>query len=365
MSFAEIIETFVPRGFFPPVTPGTKFVTVGGAIAANIHGKNHHRDGSIANFVSEFRLLTPDGQVRMCSPAVDRDIFWATAGGMGLTGMLLTAKLRLERVESAYVLADYQKARNLGEALELMAATDDRFRYSVAWMDCLARGDSLGRSVLMRGNHAAAGDLPREIRNPMALPKRVEFSVPFDLPSFALNRASIGAFNTLYYALHRNAGRRLVDFEHFFYPLDRIKSWNRLYGKRGFVQHQIALPLDGGQEALKALVRRLSDSGRASFLAVLKRLGAADLGPLSFPIEGYTLALDIPLSRDLVLFLHALDRIVQGCGGRVYLAKDAVLRPETFVAMYPRLDAFRALKARLDPKDRLSSSLARRLRIVD
>lgn len=363
VSFAEIIETFLPRGFFPPVVPGTKFVTVGGAIAANVHGKNHHRDGSIANFVSEVRLVTPDGQARTCSPAVDRDLFWATLGGMGLTGMIVAAKLRLERVRSAYLLVEYQKTRHLNEALELMAATDSHFRYSVAWLDCLARGDSLGRSVLMRGNYAAPDEL--SVRDPLAMPKRFRFGVPFDLPRFTLNRLTIGAFNALYYARRKSATRQLVDFERFFFPLDRINAWNRLYGKRGFVQYQVALPLDGGQEALKALVRRLSDSRRGSFLAVLKRLGPADPGPLSFPLAGYTLALDIPVSRDLVLFLHALDDVVRGYGGRVYLAKDAVVQPGTFAAMYPRLDEFRTLKARIDPRGVLSSSLARRLRIVD
>lgn len=364
VSFAEILETFLPRGFFPSVTPGTKFVTVGGAIAADIHGKNHHRDGSIANFVSEIRLLAPEGD-RTCSPAAHPDVFWATVGGMGLTGMILSAKLRLARVASAYVLADCQKARNLHEAVELMAATDERFQYSVAWIDCLARGDSLGRGLLMRANHAAAGELSHEIRNPLELPKRARLRVPFDLPSFALNRASMGAFNTLYYAGHKSVSRQLVDIERFFYPLDRVQNWNRLYGKRGFVQYQVALPRDGGQEALKLLVGRLSDSGRGSFLAVLKRLGARDAGLLSFPIEGYTLALDIPIARDVPSFLRGLDEIVQGYHGRVYLAKDAMLRRNTFAVMYPRLDEFRALKARLDPKGVISSSLARRVGIID
>ncbi|HET7102432.1 MAG TPA: FAD-binding oxidoreductase, partial [Terriglobia bacterium] len=243
VSFAEIIQHFLPRGYFLPVTPGTKFVTLGGAIAADIHGKNHHRDGSLGNFIFQFHLLAPGGQVFTCGPHENPEIFWATLGGMGLTGIILRARVRLRRVETAYIQVDYQKARHLDEALSAMTETDDRYEYSVAWVDCLARGPSLGRSILMRGNHARASELGRRHGEPFALPRPPRFKAPFDLPQFALNRFSVRAFNALYYARYSNAESRLVHFEKFFYPLDAVENWNRLYGKRGFVQYQVALPL--------------------------------------------------------------------------------------------------------------------------
>lgn len=364
VSFAEIIQHFLSRGYFLPVTPGTKFVTVGGAVAADIHGKNHHRDGSLGNFICQLDLLAPGGQVFTCSPRENPEIFWATLGGMGLTGIILRARMRLRRVETAYIQVDYQRARNLDEALSAMTETDDRYEYSVAWIDCLARGPSLGRSILMRGNHARASELGRGHSDPLALPPPAKFKAPFDLPRFALNRFSVRAFNALYYARYSNAESRLVHFEKFFYPLDAIENWNRLYGKRGFVQYQVALPLEKGQECLVALLERLAQSGRASFLAVLKRFGEGNSGLLSFPMKGYTLALDLPYTRELIAFLQELDTVVVRYGGRIYLAKDAVQTPETFAAGYPRLKEFRSVQHQIDPQRRLASSLARRLRIV-
>jgi FAD/FMN-containing dehydrogenase len=365
VSLAEIVQFFLPRGFFLPVTPGTKFATVGGGIAADVHGKNHHRDGTLTNFILDFKLLTPSGQVLLCSPSVNPEIFWATAGGMGLTGIILSARLRLQRVESAYVLVDYQKARNLDEALQAMTESDQRYQYSVAWIDCLATGRAMGRSVLMRGNHATKAQLSPRLRNPLALPQRGGWSVPLDLPSTTLNRFSVGAFNAFFYALHRTAANRIVDLEKFFYPLDAINHWNRLYGRRGFVQYQVALPLESGRQALVTLLERLGKSHRASFLAVLKRFGEGNPGLLSFPLRGYTLALDLPVSRGLVPFMQELDRLVLEHAGRVYLAKDAVLTKQSFAAMYPKLGQFRAIKQTLDPKGILSSSMARRLGIMD
>ena len=364
-SFAEIIEFFLPRGFFLPVTPGTKFVTVGGAIAADIHGKNHHRDGTLSNFVRDLRLLTAAGEVLTCSSQDNSEIFWATVGGMGLTGIILSARIELERVESAYVVVDYQRTRNLNEALDTMTESDERYRYSVAWVDCLAKGDSLGRSVLMRANHATAAEASPRLLNALTLPRRMRLNVPFEFPPAALTSVTVRAFNALYYGLHKNGSSRIVDLERFFYPLDAIENWNRMYGKRGFIQYQVALPADGGREALAILLERLAQSHRASFLAVLKRFGEADQALLGFPFKGYTLALDLPADRGLVAFLHQLDDVVLKHGGRVYLAKDAVLKPEAFAAMYPSLDRFRAVKQKLDPKGLFSSSLARRLRIVN
>ena len=365
VSLAEILQYFLPRGWFLPVTPGTKFVTVGGAIAADIHGKNHHKDGSFSNFVRDFRLLTPTGEVLLCSPSSTPEIFWATVGGMGLTGIVLSARLRLRRVDSAYVFVDFHKALNLEDALATMEASDERYDYSVAWIDALATGKSMGRSVLMRGNHAAAAELPSRIRHALAAPIVPQWNLFLDFPSGTLNRLTVKAFNTAYYAVHRTAPRQLVNFEKFFYPLDAINQWNRMYGKRGFVQYQIALPQASGRAGLCTILDRLARSGRASFLAVLKRFGDAGPGLLSFPLRGYTLALDIPAARGLVPFLHELDRMTLDHGGRVYLAKDAVLRAEDFGAMYPKLESFRAIQRKLDPKRLLSSSMARRLGIVE
>jgi FAD/FMN-containing dehydrogenase len=365
VSLAEIVQYFLPRGFFLPVTPGTKFVTVGGAIAADVHGKNHHQDGTFGNFVLDFKLLTPAGETLCCSRDAHSEVFWATLGGMGLTGVILSARIRLRRVESAWVLVDYQKAANLEDALGRMTESDVRYQYSVAWIDCLATGNHMGRAVLMRGNHAPAAELAGSIRQPLAEPRQFRWTLPFDFPSLALNSLTVRAFNSFYYAAHRNAARQIVSLEKFFYPLDAIEHWNRLYGRRGFVQYQVALPLEGGIQGLREVLTRLARSRRASFLAVLKRFGKANRGLLSFPIEGYTLALDLAAAGGLIPFLHELDRVVLDYGGRIYLAKDAVTTAQSFAAMYPQLEQFRAIKSRLDPRGLLSSSLARRLAIVE
>jgi FAD/FMN-containing dehydrogenase len=365
VSLAEIIQYFLPRGWFLPVTPGTKFVTVGGAIAADIHGKNHHKDGSFCNFVLDFRLLAPTGEILLCSPTVYPEIFRATVGGMGLTGVILSARLRLRRVDSAYVFVDFHKAPNLDDALTTMETSDERYDYSVAWIDALATGKTMGRSVLMRGNHAAVAELPARVRHALAAPTVPQWNLFVDFPSGTLNRLTVKAFNTAYYAVHRTTPRQLVSFEKFFYPLDAINQWNRMYGKRGFVQYQIALPQTSGRAGLRTILDRLARSGRASFLAVLKRFGDAGPGLLSFPLRGYTLALDIPVARGLVPFLHELDRMTLDYGGRIYLAKDAVLRGEDFAAMYPKLEDFRAIQRELDPGRLFSSSMARRLKICD
>ncbi len=364
VSLAEILQYFLPRGFFLPVTPGTKFVTVGGVIAADVHGKNHHQDGSFGNFVLDFKLLTPNGEELSCSPNNNSEVFWATLGGMGLTGLILSARIRLRPVESAWVLVDYQKATNLEDALGRMTESDVRYQYSVAWIDCLATGGRMGRAVLMRGNHAPANELPASIRHPLAEPSHLRWTLPFDFPSVALNSLTVSVFNSLYYSVHRNAARRLVNLEKFFYPLDAIYHWNRLYGRRGFVQYQVGLPLEGGLEGMKEVLTRLARSRRASFLAVLKRFGKSNPGLLSFPIQGYTLALDLPVASGLIPFLHELDRVVLNYGGRIYLAKDAVTTSQSFAAMYPKLERFRVIKSRLDPRGVLSSSMARRLAIV-
>jgi len=365
VSLADILATFLPRGFFFPVTPGTKFVTVGGAIAADVHGKNHHRSGSMAAAVLGFRLLTAGGEILACSREENPDAFWATLGGMGLTGFLLDARLRLERVPSAWMRVDYEKARDLDDLLERCEARDRDYAYGVAWIDCLARGRSLGRSVLMRANHAQRAELPpSRAAQPFRIvhrPRGLGPSVPFPLPNATLNPLTVGIFNALFYGLHRERGR-LVDCERYFYPLDSVHHWNRIYGRRGMIQYQLALPPETSRQGLLEVLEALSSARRPSFLAVLKSFGPASGGLLSFPRPGFTLALDLPHTGDDLLHAVArLDAIVLRHGGRVYLAKDSTLGAESFSAMYPQLARFREIKAKLDPEGRFASSQSRRL----
>jgi len=365
-SLGEIIDAFLHRGFFLPVSPGTKFVTVGGAIANDIHGKNHHAVGSFSNFVEAFTLLTPTGEQLCCSPTEHSDVFWATVGGTGLTGLILDAKIRLQRVQSAYISVDYYKSRDLDDALATMHASDARYAYSVAWVDCLASGARLGRSVLMRGNHAAPAQLSvANAHTPFQVRKARAKAVPIDFPGFVLNPLSIRAFNEVFYARHTNAVEKIVDYDTYFYPLDSIHAWNRLYGKRGFAQYQATLPPESAA-GLVRLLEQLSGSRRASFLAVLKCFGDGGPGLLSHPMRGYTLTLDIPNHDDgLTDFLRNLDRILLDHGGRLYFAKDCSASPETIRQMYPRLGEFQEIQRRLDPERRLSSDLARRLHLVE
>ncbi len=366
VSFAEIIECLLPRGFFLPVSPGTKFVTLGGAIANDVHGKNHHRDGSIANFITEITLLTGAGRLLTCSREHDPDAFHATLGGMGLTGMIVSARLRLRRVESAFFRVHTERARDLDDALDRFARTDRDHHYSVAWIDCLASGGALGRSVLMQGDHCPAADLPESLRDRPLQPRLPrKHTVPLNFPSFALNPLSMRAFNSLYYARQRDRVS-IQPYDSFFYPLDAILHWNRLYGRRGYLQHQCVLPPERARDGLVELLEALSKSGRASFLAVLKRFGPQSDGMLSFPREGVTLALDLPNRGSTTLdFVRGLHDVVLKHRGRIYAGKDSCLTAAPFAAMYPRLDEFRRVKQRLDPDGLLTSSLARRLEIVE
>jgi FAD/FMN-containing dehydrogenase len=363
LSLARILDTFVPRGFFPPVTPGTKFVTLGGAIAADVHGKNHHREGSIATAILDFELLTASGQVLPCSREQNADLFWATIGGMGLTGVILTTHLRLMPITSAYITEDTVKARDLDHALELFAQSDRDYQYSVAWVDCLSGGKGkLGRSVLLRGNHTPAADLPARWRDaPLTLRPRRQSRVPFFFPGFVLGPWSVRAFNEVFYRKHHN-GRSFIDYDRYFYPLDAVLEWNKIYGRRGFLQYQAVLPPATSRKGLIALLERLAAAKAASFLAVLKSMGAGSGGLLSFPMPGHTLTLDIPYTGPALLDLvRDLDRIVLENQGRLYLAKDACLTPATFRAMYPTMDKFLEVKGKVDPKTLFASTQSRRL----
>ncbi|SHN49872.1 FAD-binding oxidoreductase [Erythrobacter sanguineus] len=341
---ADVIATFLPRGWFVPVTPGTKFVTIGGMVASDVHGKNHHRVGTFGRFVDWIDLMGEDGEVRRCSPQENAELFGWTIGGMGLTGVILRVAFRLRRVESAYIRQTTLPARNLDHVMALFeehqAAT-----YSVAWIDCLNTGSGLGRSALMLGEHARADELPRDRRAaPFAVPKKRARTIPIDLPRAALGRMTVKAFNALYYRNARAAaGEKLVDWDSYFYPLDAILEWNRIYGSRGFMQFQCVLPLASAHAGLGELLRAITASGQSSFLSVLKRMGA-EHGPFSFPLEGYTLALDFPFSQEAARLIERLDAITLDHGGRFYLAKDARMSAATLRRSDHRADAFTVLR---------------------
>ncbi|MBO9622448.1 MAG: FAD-binding oxidoreductase [Sphingomonas sp.] len=362
LSLDALIDLFLPRGWFAPVTPGTKFVTVGGMIASDVHGKNHHRDGSFCDHVEWIELLLPERGLVRCSRDEHRDLFEATCGGMGLTGAIVRACFRLLRVPTASIRQRTARARDLDALLTLAEESLD-WTYSVAWVDCLAKGRSLGRSVLFLGEHARVDELPAAHRSdPLARRARRRKSVPLDLPSFVLGPLSVRLFNELYY-FRQKAGEAVVDLDPYFYPLDAVGDWNRIYGRRGFVQYQCVLPLENSRQGLISLLEAISGAGQGSFLAVLKRMGGQSSGMLSFPRPGYTLALDFPLAAGTLALLDRLDAITVAHGGRVYLAKDARICAERFAAGYPRLQEFRDTRRRWNLDQRFRSLQSERLGI--
>ncbi|GLF97687.1 FAD-binding oxidoreductase [Streptomyces yaizuensis] len=361
VSLHHLMEVLLPLGWFVPVTPGTRHITVGGAVASDIHGKNHHVSGSFSRHVQRLELVTADGEIRTLHPGTE--LFDATTGGMGLTGVILSAVLRLHRVETSLMSVDTERAADLDDLMNRLAATDHRYRYSVAWIDLLARGRALGRSVLSRGDHAPLDALDaRARRAPLAFrPGRLPAPPPY-VPRGLLTRTTVGLFNEAWYrGAPRSRTGRLQSLTSFFHPLDAVPHWNRIYGRDGFVQYQFVVA-HGQEETLRRIVGRIAERRCPSFLAVLKRFGEGDPGWLSFPLPGWTLALDLPAGlSDLGPFLDELDEEVAAAGGRVYLAKDSRLRPEMVTAMYPRLGDFRALRAGLDPHGIFASDLSRRL----
>jgi len=355
VTFRQLMDVFLPKGWLVPVTPGTSFASIGGAVAHDVHGKNHERDGSFGQHVTEIDLMTSDGSLRTLGPRSRPAWFRATVGGCGLTGIMTRIAFRMSRVPSGHVHVTKRRLDNLASFLEAFETARDA-SYSVGWIDALARGSELGRGILETAEPAAE-------ERPIARSKH-ETAIPFELPLSLVNPMSVKAFNALYFhSASKEGSTELKSYRSFLYPLDAIGSWNRIYGKRGFHQFQCVVPYQGGADALRRLLETISSCGAPSFLTVLKRLGPGRAGYLSFPMEGYTLAVDFPNSPTTESLYRALVHLTLDHGGRVYLAKDALLWPEAFAQMYPELDEFRQVIAELDPSAHLQSDMARRLQV--
>ncbi len=365
VSLEDLMVAGLPHGWFVPVSPGTRQVTIGGAIAADVHGKNHHVAGSFASHVLSFTIVTPDGSLKTVTPAEEPALFWATAGGMGLTGRITQATIVLKRVETSRVKVDTVRTAGIDETMAILAEHDKKYGYTVAWSDSTARGSGLGRSIITSGDFAAPQDLRGADREqPFAFSPRARLGMPDLFPPGLLNRYSITLFDELYF---RKAPKlregEIQTIGQFFHPLDGIRNWNRVYGPRGFRQYQYVIPF-GAEEAVRRSFELVSAAHAPSFVTVLKRFGAGDPGLLSFPAPGWTLALDFPAATPgLESLCDALDRLVVDNGGRVYLAKDSRVSRAMFEQMYPRLEEFRELRGDLDPAGVFVSDLSGRLGI--
>ncbi len=360
VSLAELLNVFVPKGWFLPVTPGTQFVTVGGAIASDVHGKNHHLDGCFSQHIISLTLCVASGEQVTCSLTQHRELFLATCGGMGLTGVITSATLKLIPIESAFIDETTWKTEHLSETLEQFEAHQNT-TYSVAWIDCLTKGKHLGRSLLMLGEHAPQQHSKDKEQNLKIAPPS-KLSVPINMPNALLNSLTVKAFNTLYYHKARQKkNQRIVHYAPYFYPLDSIQNWNRLYGKKGFTQYQFVLPKAAGLEGLTEILTQIVNSKRGSFLAVLKVFGAHNANYLSFPMEGYTLAIDFKIDPTLFAFLDKLDQIVLHYGGRIYLAKDARMSEQTFKQSYPNWETFQTVRQQYGADQCFNSLQSQRL----
>jgi decaprenylphospho-beta-D-ribofuranose 2-oxidase len=367
VSLHDLLKVIVPQGFFVPVTPGTRFVTVGGAVASDIHGKNHHVEGSFGNHIRRLTLMLADGTIHEIGPDQNPALFWATVGGMGLTGVILEATFSLIPIETSLCTVNTIRCRNIDVLIDEMSHGDDDHRYSVAWADLLATGSRLGRSVLWRGDHTKLAELSsKEAADALKYDPKHLATVPPLVPSFGfVNKLSSTLFNELWFRKEprqKNGGHKSIPA--YFHPLDAIGSWNRLYGDGGFLQYQFALPF-GREDELRQIVEKIAVSKTASPLVVLKRFGDANPAPLSFPMPGWTLTVDIPTRAEgLGQLLHSLDEVVMQSGGRHYLAKDAHTTPTAIRRGYPRLDEWRQIQRSVDPGQLWQSDLARRLELI-
>jgi FAD/FMN-containing dehydrogenase len=363
VSLEEIISTFGPKGWLPMICPGTKFVTIGGAIANDIHGKAHHIDGSFVNCVISFTILLADGRIVTASRAEHEDLFWANFGGLGLLGVILTATIRLRKIETTYFKQKSVVIKDLDHMLEALDKYDHEYNYSVAWIDALAKGKKLGSGVLTLGNAAQLAELPEKLKsNPLKLHSTGKLAVPFFFPSFVLNGLTVRVLNRVI-AFVQNSPKEFVHYEKFFFPLDAINNWNKGYGKRGFIQYQFVIPEENGRQNLQEILEMIAASGCTPFLNVFKRMGDGQ-GILSFPFKGYTLAIDFPVSKQLLAFTPKLDAKVLAAGGRLYLGKDALLNEFMFKEMYPQHRQWLDIKKKYDPSNEFSSNISRRLGLV-
>lgn len=360
VTLETLLKVFVPRGFFLPVTPGTKYPTLGGSLACDVHGKSSH---PLSHYVERLEILLSDGSTAVCSRSERPDLFWATLGGMGLTGLIASAELTLQPIESSWIRYQGLRAKNL-EAVFSQLEESGEWPLTVAWINGLGRGRNLGQGIVMRGAFARRNELPApQLARVLQVPQKPKVTVPFDFPAFSLNPLTVAAFNAWYYGRHPEKLDTIMDYDSFFYPLDSVLHWNRVYGKPGLVQYQFLLPLETGLEGMKALLEVISASGRASFLAVLKKFGRIENpGMLSFPRPGYFLALDFPVAGGSIFKeMDQWDQLVLKYGGRIYLAKDARMKAGTFRQMYPRLEEWKSVKAKVDPGQVWGSDLGKRL----
>ena len=350
---SDILESVVKHGWFLKVTPGTKLITVGGAIASDIHGKNHHIEGCFSECVEEFTIMLADGEIKTAQKS--DELFLATCGGMGLTGVILTAKITLKKINSQFIRQTTIKTKNLKETFTAFEEYK-HLPYSVAWIDCLAQEEDLGKCLLMVGDFADDGDLNYKPKS--------KLNIPFNFPNFALNKFSVKAFNWLYYAKAPNGvSKQRVHFDSFFYPLDSIRNWNRIYGTNGFTQYQFIFPKESSFDGLQKILTKIAESGKGSFLAVLKLYGAENENYLSFPIEGYSLALDFKIEAGLFELLDELDEVVNEYGGRIYLTKDVRVSEDAFEKGYSKIDKFRAFRKENGLNEKFNSLQSKRVGI--
>tara|TARA_X000000950_G_scaffold206135_1_gene248021 strand:- start:2537 stop:3823 length:1287 start_codon:yes stop_codon:yes gene_type:complete len=351
----EILKVIIKDGWFLPVVAGTKLITVGGAIASDVHGKNHHLEGCFSQYVKFFKLMLPDGKILKCSKEDNYEFFLATSGGMGLTGIITEAKIKLKKINSSIVRQTTIKTKNLEETFNVFDSISNE-PYSVAWIDCLSNNKDIGRALITYGEFLESGNLSYN-------PKR-RINIPFYFPSFLLNKLTVKIFNWFYYNRIRfKESTKLVDFDSFFFPLDKIKNWNRIYGRKGFLQYQFILPKNSSYIGLYRILEKISDAGKGSFLAVLKLHGIENSNYLSFPIEGYSLALDFKIEEGIFELLNQLDKIVVESNGRIYLTKDSRVSKEVFERGYPKINLFRDLRKKYKLTKVLASSQSKRIEI--
>ncbi|MEU7787055.1 FAD-binding oxidoreductase [Amycolatopsis sp. NPDC049159] len=366
VSLDQLMREALPHGLWVPVLPGTRQVTIGGAIANDIHGKNHHSAGSFGNHVVSMDLITADGRIRTLTPeGPEAELFWATVAGIGLTGIIVRAKIRMTKTETAYFLADNERTNNLDETLELVSnGSDDKYTYSSAWFDTISTGSKLGRAAFGRGSLAKLDELPPKLRaNPLKFDAPQLATLPDIFPNGLANKLTFGGIGELYYRKTPKEARGVIqNLTAFYHPLDMFGEWNRAYGSKGFLQYQFSTPLNA-HEPLRKIVRKIAESGHVSFLNVFKRMGEGNAAPLSFPHPGWMVCVDFPIKQGLGRFCQELDEDVLELGGRLYTAKDSRTTPETFAKMYPRLEEWRKIRASVDPEGVFASDMSRRLEL--